>query len=406
MHLVALTHLFSPARGGTENALLDLTKRLVKKGHRVTVVTSNQICLEDFEKPQTNPSLPREEFKEGIRIIRLPLSPRQRFICAKTGALALRSGLRGGETLWFRTHLPFLPQMIKTAQELDPDLVYAVPFPTASIYYASAAAKKIGCPWVIQPHLHFNDLNASLITIIHRIFPKASAILTNTQAEKNYLVQQGLQDDTIHPLGQGLDLALLKGGKGDRFRSAYGLTDEPLILFLGRKVQGKGIDILLDAMPLIWKEESRAVLILAGRSSPYFKTLYGGHSLSKDSRIISLDDFPDEKKMDLLAACDLLILPSQVESFGVVFLEAWTKGKPVIGASIPAIAEMIDQGEDGFLVPYGDRLSLAAAAIKLIKNPVLRKTMGEKGKLKVQERFEIGRITDRMEALFLSLIKS
>ena len=110
--------------------------------------------------------------------------------------------------------------------------------------------------------------------------------------------------------------------------------------------------------------------------------------------------------MDLLAACDLLILPSQAESFGVVFLEAWAKGKPVIGARIPAIAEMIDQGEDGFLVPYGDRLSLAAAAIKLIKNPALRKTMGEKGKLKVQERFEIGRITDRMEALFLSLIKS
>ena len=162
MHLVALTHLFSPARGGTENALLDLTKRLVKKGHRVTVVTSNQIRLEDFEKPRANPSLPREEFKEGIRIIRLPLSPRQRFILAKTGALALRSGLLGGETLWFMTHIPFLPQMIKTVQELNPDLVYAVPFPTASIYYASAASKKIGRPWVIQPHLHFNDLNASL----------------------------------------------------------------------------------------------------------------------------------------------------------------------------------------------------------------------------------------------------
>ena len=199
-----------------------------------------------------------------------PFLPRQRFILAKTGALALRSGLLGGETLWFMTHVPYLPQMIRAVQELNPDLIYAVPFPTASIYYASAAAKKIGRPWVIQPHLHFNDLNASLIKIIHRIFPKASAILTNTQAEKNYLIQQGLQGDKIHALGQGLDLALLEGGNGLRFRSTYGLTDEPLILFLGRKVQGKGIDILLDAMPLIWKEDVPGGLDFSRSVQPLF----------------------------------------------------------------------------------------------------------------------------------------
>lgn len=406
MHLVALTHLFSPARGGTENALLEWAKGLVKKGHRVTVVTSNQIRLEDFRNPQPNPSLPGEEFKEGIHLIRLPLSAGQRFILAKIGALSLRSGLPGGDTLWFMTHVPYLPQMIQTARKLNPDLFYAVPFPTASIYYASKAAKQTGRPWVIQPHLHFKDLNASLEKIIRWIFPKASAILTNTPAEREYLIQRGLQENKIHALGQGIDLALLEGGDGNRFRSDCGLMDEPLILFLGRKVQHKGIDILLDTMPLIWKEEPRTVLVLAGQPSPYFKTLYEAHPLSQDPRILSLDDFPDEKKTDLLAACDLLILPSQVESFGVVFLEAWAKGKPVIGARIPAVADMIDHEKDGILVPYGDSPGLADAVIKLIKNPDLRKAMGEKGKLKVQERFEIGRITDRLETLFLSLTGS
>lgn len=406
MHLVALTHLFSPARGGTENALLEWAKGLVKKGHRVTVVTSNQIRLEDFRNPQPNPYLPGEEFKEGIHLIRLPLSAGQRFILAKIGALSLRSGLPGGDTLWFMTHVPYLPQMIQTARKLNPDLFYAVPFPTASIYYASKAAKQTGRPWVIQPHLHFKDLNASLEKIIRWIFPKASAILTNTPAEREYLIQRGLQESKIHALGQGIDLAHLEGGDGNRFRSDCGLMDEPLILFLGRKVQHKGIDILLDTMPLIWKEEPRTVLVLAGQPSPYFKTLYQAHPLSQDPRILSVDDFPDEKKTDLLAACDLLILPSQVESFGVVFLEAWAKGKPVIGARIPAVADMIDHEKDGILVPYGDRPGLADAVIKLIKNPDLRKAMGEKGKLKVQERFEIGRITDRLETLFLSLTGS
>jgi glycosyltransferase involved in cell wall biosynthesis len=406
MHLVALTHLFSPARGGTENALLSLTKRLVKKGHRVTVVTSNQIRLEDFKRPQPNPSLPGEEFSQGIRIIRLSLSPRQRFILAKIGAVALRSGLAGGDILWFKTHVPYLPQMIHKALKLNPDLIYAVPFPTASIYYASIAAQKTGRPWVIQPHLHFKDLNASLNKIIRWVFPRASAILTNTPAEKEYLVQQGLQENKIHPLGQGIDLAFLNRGDGNRFRSAYGLSQKPILLFLGRKVEDKGIDVLLDTMPLIWKEEPHSILILAGQTSPYFKTLYANHPLSRDPRVISLDDFPDEEKTDLLAACDLCILPSRVESFGVVFLEAWAKGKPVIGARIPAVSDMIDHGKDGFLVPYGDRPGLADAAIRLIKNPDLRNAMGEKGKIKVMKQFDIDRITDRMEALFLSLIES
>ena len=405
MHLVALTHLFYPAQGGTEISLRQLAEGLVKKGHRVTVVTSNQVSLEAFKYPRIDLSLKAEEVRAGIRILRLPLTPNQRFILAKTGALALRSRLPGGDRLWFMTQVPHLPQMIKTTRELKPDIIYAVPFPTASIYYASVAAKKIGCPWVIQPHLHVKDVNNSLIKILRWIFPKASALLTNTRAEKEYLEKQGIQEEKIHVVGQGIDLALLDGGDGRRFRSAHGLTHEPLLLFLGRKVENKGIDTLLETMPLVWKEEPSAVLVLAGQSSPYFLTLLNNHPLSKDPRIISIDNFPEEEKADLLMACDLLILPSLAESFGVVFLEAWAKGKPVIGARIPAVEDMIIDGEDGFLVPYGDPVSLAAAAQQLIKDPDLRRNMGENGKLKVVHRFEISRVTDHMEALFLSLVK-
>ncbi|OGP51878.1 MAG: hypothetical protein A2Y79_09105 [Deltaproteobacteria bacterium RBG_13_43_22] len=405
MHIVALTHLFYPARGGSEISLLEWAKKLVIKGHQVTVVTSNQTTLEAFKNPRVNASLPAEEIQEGIRIIRLPLRPPKRYVLAKIGALALRSRLKGGDRLWFMTHIPHLPRMIKTACGLDPDLIYAVPFPTASIYYAAAAAKKTGCPWVIQPHLHMNDINASLARILHWIFPKASAILTNTRAEKDFLIRQGIQEAKIHALGQGIDLSLLEGGDGRRFRLTHGLSQEPLILFMGRKVENKGIDTLLEAMPLIWQEEARTVLVLAGQSSPYFQTLFNNHPLSQDPRIISLNNFPEEEKADLLTACDFLILPSQVESFGVVFLEAWAKGKPVIGARIPAVEDMIADGEDGFLVPYRDTLGLATAARKLIKDPELRRVMGEKGRQKTEHRFEISRVTDQMEALFLSLVK-
>ncbi|MBA4393947.1 MAG: hypothetical protein C0407_10380 [Desulfobacca sp.] len=406
MHIVALTHLFYPARGGSENSLLECSKELVKKGHRITVVTSNQITLEDFKNPRPNPSLPKDELKDGIRIIRLPLSPKQRAFLAKSGALALRSHLIRGDYLWYMAQIPYLPQMIKIAQGLNPDLIYAVPFPTASIYYARVAGQKMGCPWVIQPHLHVKDINASLMKNLRWLFPKASAILTNTLAEKTYLMKQGLEEEKIHALGQGIDLSLFMEGNGRRFRSAHGLTDEPLLLFLGRKVENKGIDTLLETMPLIWLKEPRTVLLLAGQSSPYYQDLFSRHPISRDPRILSLDNFPEEEKADLLSACDILILPSRVESFGVVFLEAWTQGKPVIGARIPAVEEMIAHGEDGLLVPYNDPHECAQAVTTLLKDPELRRAMGEKGRLKVFNHFEIGRVTDRMEALFLGLIRS
>jgi glycosyltransferase involved in cell wall biosynthesis len=404
MHIVALTHLFYPARGGTEISLQESAQGLVKKGHRVTVVTTNQTALEDFKRPRVNDFLPGEESRNGVRIIRLPLHPRQRLFLAKTGALALRSRLPGGERLWFMTHLPHLPQMIGIAGKLKPDLLYAVPFPTATIFYACLAAKRSGCPWAIQPHLHVKDMNSSLVKILNWIFPRASAIVTNTPAEKAFLTGQGLPEEKIHVLGQGIDLSLLRGGDGRSFRRSSGLTDETIILFLGRKVEGKGLDSLLQAMPLIWKERAETVLVLAGQSSPYFKALFTGHPLSRDQRIISVDDFPEEKKKDLLAACDLLALPSEAESFGVVFLEAWAKSKPVIGADIPAVRDMVRDGEDGLLIPYGHPESLAAAVLKLIKEPGLREVMGQRGRLKVENLFEIGKVTECLEGLFSGLV--
>jgi glycosyltransferase involved in cell wall biosynthesis len=89
----------------------------------------------------------------------------------------------------------------------------------------------------------------------------------------------------------------------------------------------------------------------------------------------------------------------------VVFLEAWSKGKPVIGARIPAVEDMISQGEDGLLIPYGDAPALAQAVQRLLKDPGLRRAMGEKGRTKVLQKYEIGRVADQMEAFFLSLLR-
>jgi len=385
-------------------ALLELSREMVKRGHRVTVLTSNQLGLEDFRHPQFHPSLPEEETREGIRIIRVRLPPLQRALLAKLGALCLRSRLPSGERLWYRTQVPHLPQMIRRARKLDPDIIYAVPFPTATPYYAWQASRQLGCPWVIQPHIHEAQMNESLLKILKWLFPKASAVLTNTEPEKKFLVSQGIESSKIRVFGQGLSAAALIPGDGQAFRRRQGWADEPLIVFLGRKVEGKGIETLLSVMPRVWAETPQAVLLLAGQSSPYFKDLLDRLPIARDARLRSLDNFPEKEKNDLLAAADLLALPSAVESFGVVFLEAWAQKKPVIGANIPAVAAMVEEGKDGYLVPYDDPPALALAILKLLKDPDQCRQMGEAGRVKVRERFEVGKVAEKMEAFFLELI--
>jgi glycosyltransferase involved in cell wall biosynthesis len=385
-------------------ALLELSREMVKRGHRVTVLTSNQLGLEDFQRPQFQPSLPEEETWEGIRIIRVRLPPFQRTLLAKLGALCLRSRLPSGDMLWYRTQVPHLPQMIRRARELNPDILYAVPFPTATPYYAWQTAKQLGCPWVIQPHIHEAQMNESLLKILKWLFPQASAILTNTEPEKKFLVSQGIESSKIRVFGQGLPETAWRPGNGPAFRRRMGLTDQPLVVFLGRKVEGKGMETLLDALPQVWSEVPETVLLLAGQSSPYFRELMDRIPIARNERLRSLDDFPEKEKNDLLAAADMLVLPSSIESFGVVFLEAWAQNKPVIGVDIPAVAAMIEDGKDGLTVPAGDAQALAQAILRLLPDPVLRRTMGEAGAVKVRERFEVGKVAEKMEAFFLELI--
>lgn len=405
MHLLCLTHLFHPARGGTEAALLELARQLVAGGWRVTVLTSNQVRLEDFSRPRINASLADEEDLDGMRVVRLRLSRWQRTLLAKMGALCQRSGSSSGQALWFMGHVPHLPGMIRRAQQLDPDIIYAVPFPTATPYYAWQAARRLGCPWVIQPHIHEAQMNASLLGILHWLFPKASAILTNTEAEKKFLTGRGLDPHKIRIFGQGLPESSWQPGDGPAFRRRLGLGDRPLVVFVGRKVEGKGLDLLLEALPQVRSKVPEAVLLLAGQRSPYSRNLLGGIPPDQADYILSLDDFPEEEKIDLLAAADVLALPSAIESFGVVFLEAWAQKKPVIGLDIPAVASLIENGKDGLLVPPGDVQALAAVLVRLLQDPALRRSLGEAGAAKVRERYEAGKVAAGMGGFFRELIE-
>jgi glycosyltransferase involved in cell wall biosynthesis len=142
-------------------------------------------------------------------------------------------------------------------------------------------------------------------------------------------------------------------------------------------------------------------LLIAGAKTAYSRHLAERVNAlpgRKREQVTIVDDFPETEKPSLLAACDVFVLPSGEESFGIAFLEAWACGKPVIGARIGAIPSVIDEGRDGLLVAYQDAEGLARAILELLADPQRRARMGEAGRQKVVEthRWEVvaGRVRD------------
>jgi glycosyltransferase involved in cell wall biosynthesis len=95
----------------------------------------------------------------------------------------------------------------------------------------------------------------------------------------------------------------------------------------------------------------------------------------------------EECKHRLLGACDVFALPSQVDTFGIVFLEAWLHGKPVIGANAGGIPDLVHHEENGLLVPFGEVDALATAIRRLLAEPVLATRLGAAGRQMVLQRY-------------------
>jgi glycosyltransferase involved in cell wall biosynthesis len=98
-------------------------------------------------------------------------------------------------------------------------------------------------------------------------------------------------------------------------------------------------------------------------------------------------------------------MPSTGEAFGIVFLEAWAVGKPVIGARTQAVSSVIADGSDGYLISPGDAGDLATHIARMLGDPKLAQQMGTRGRAKVMSRYTVSRIADIVEGVYFRTLR-
>ncbi len=191
---------------------------------------------------------------------------------------------------------------------------------------------------------------------------------------------------------------------GSSFRSRLGLGQEPTVLYVGRFARSKGVEYLVEAFQAVVKKIPDAKLVLVGsgttETEKSLETLV--HDLGLSSSIIRAGKVGDEDLPRVYASSDVLVLPSLVEGFGLVLLEAMSVGKPVISTSVGPTPELISDSEEGILVPRGDSNALATAILTVLEDKSLAKKMGEKGRQRVLKSFTFERWSEQMTQLYES----
>ncbi len=158
---------------------------------------------------------------------------------------------------------------------------------------------------------------------------------------------------------------------------------ERVVLFAGALIRDKGCFEVVEAVRMLRDAGVPVRLVAAGQPSAEFTEFYSALPAPLRDACILTGNIRGREKRDMFHACDLLAMPSRADSYGIVYLEAWAAGKPVIGAFAGGVPDVIRDGEDGFLVPFGDSHMLAEYIRMLLDDPGLARRMGERGREKV-----------------------
>ena len=285
----------------------------------------------------------------------------------------------------------FQPQVVQDVLPWQPDIIHAVDavdplFPRAALNLAQMWQ----LPFVITPASAIETWQDIADTMTVCRSAKLIFVLTNEEA-KHYL-KAGIAAEQLRMTGQGPYLVGTADPEG--FRQRYHITG-PLVLFLGRKVRFKGYHLLLEASRYIWAERPDTTILLMGpRWDDDCLDVF--HAFA-NPRIIEVDVTNDDQKVSALQACDVLCLPTMVDVFPLVFVEAWACGKPVISTPFPGVQEVIRANVDGLIVEP-DAEAIARGIVTLLNDPALRKMLGQAGYERVQRELNWPSIAETVEA--------
>jgi glycosyltransferase involved in cell wall biosynthesis len=241
-------------------------------------------------------------------------------------------------------------------------------------------------------HVHDMHYPGMLVGAMHRLFARHSDLGLCVSRAVQEVVVDGyhVAPDRARVIHNGIPLDPIRNVAPDtsaRIRQALNISAAtPVITMVARMHPVKGHRSMIHIMSLIAAAHPEALLVLAGDGPERAacEALVDRLDLRKQVRFLGQrSDIPE-----LLAASDLVVMPSQSEGLGLAAIEALAAGRPVIAFDSGGLRDVVTDGSDGRLVPPGDIKAFAAAVIELLEDPRLRAELGQHGVISA-ERFSL-----------------
>jgi glycosyltransferase involved in cell wall biosynthesis len=353
--------------------------------------------------------------QQGVPVHRVPLrhlppAPYGYYAVRRlTVALAQLPGVPAA-ALWplanFTPWAPGLPAALDGAPG-PVDLVHGFTIPFESLLRAGRDhARARNAPFVVTPFLHSGESHDPSVergyAMPHQLdlLREAGAVVALTPIERDFLLRRGLRPERVHviPAGIPVEAAALAGPVPPP-------AEPPTVLFLGAATYDKGAVHLMQAMRLLEAEGVEVRLAIAGTVTSQFQQAIARAPALERLSVAVLGVAPAAEKERLLRECVALAMPSRVDSFGLVYLEAWAAGRPVIGARAGGVPAVIDHETNGLLVPFGDVPAIAAAIRRLVERPGEAAAMGLAGREKLRRCYTWEAVFPQVSDLYDRLLR-
>jgi glycosyltransferase involved in cell wall biosynthesis len=280
---------------------------------------------------------------------------------------------------------------------------------------AARACRRGGVPWVLGPNgtaprLPRLERRRALKRVWDGIWgardlADAAAILAVSHAERRQLEAIGVAPDRIRVVANPVDLGEFEPPvERGRFRDAHGIApDVPLVAFLGQLTPRKRLDVVLDAMAHLQTPGGR--LIVAGNdrgAEAGARRLAAALGLGGRTAFTGL--LTGRARLELLADADIVVYPSADEVFGLVPLEAMLCGTPVAVAGDSGCGEIVEGLEGGQVVPLGDARALAGAVDRVVADPGAWRAAARRGAEEIRRRYSGAAIAEQVDAVYHGLL--
>lgn len=295
---------------------------------------------------------------------------------------------------------PYTPKIMDVIEKEKFDVIHGSTFPTTTSYLGYLASKKLDVPFVYSPYYHFRIKRYRESIVLKKIVTNSSLILANTEIERMELIKIGgnAEKIVVVPPPYRVEPSLSHLTRKENAKKIFELDD--YFVVLAHPWIGKGILMILESLRSLSNDKRKLALLTIG--TPNRQYTLTKKKFEKYFKIKDLGWVNESLKWKAFSSCDVFILPSLNDSFGLSILDAWSAGKPVIGLRNTSSENIIKEGKNGFLVDHGKTLDLAIAINNLIEDEELATRFGINGKEEVMNKYR----PDRISTLFFDAISS